>query len=142
MLYCLISTVNVTDCTVLTLCDGQLAVPASNCTPCGYVLEYYSAVFVCLSQLMFVILPYIYCIVTGCTVLTLCDSQLAVPVSNCTLCGYVLEYYSSLFVCLSQLMFVILPYKTKLNSVALVRERTILTERPPPAGEVSANFCG
>jgi hypothetical protein len=30
-----------------------------------------------------------------------------------------------------------------LNSVALVRERTIPTERPPPpVGEVSANFCG
>ena len=29
-----------------------------------------------------------------------------------------------------------------LNSLALVRERTILTERPPPVGEVSANFCG
>ena len=29
---------------------------------------------------------------------------------------------------------------TKLNSVALVRERTIPTERPPPVGEVSANF--
>ena len=28
----------------------------------------------------------------------------------------------------------------KLNSVALVRERTIPTERPPPVGEVSANF--
>ena len=33
-------------------------------------------------------------------------------------------------------------YKTKLNSVALVRTRTIPTERPPPVGEVSANFCG
>jgi hypothetical protein len=32
--------------------------------------------------------------------------------------------------------------KLKLNSVALVRERTIPTERPPPVGEVSANFCG
>ena len=32
-------------------------------------------------------------------------------------------------------------YKKK-NSVALVRERTIPTERPPPVGEVSANFCG
>ena len=32
--------------------------------------------------------------------------------------------------------------KTKLNSVALVRERTIPTERPPPVGKVSANFCG
>ena len=29
---------------------------------------------------------------------------------------------------------------TKLNPVALVRERTIPTERPPPVGEVSANF--
>jgi len=35
-----------------------------------------------------------------------------------------------------------LKLKTKLNSVALVRERTIRTERPPPVGEVSANFCG
>jgi len=26
--------------------------------------------------------------------------------------------------------------------VALVRERTIPTEQPPPVGEVSANFCG
>jgi hypothetical protein len=30
----------------------------------------------------------------------------------------------------------------KLNSVALVRERTMPTERPPLVGEVSANFCG
>ena len=36
----------------------------------------------------------------------------------------------------------LLKTKTKLNSVALVRERTIPTERPPPVGEVSANFCG
>jgi hypothetical protein len=28
------------------------------------------------------------------------------------------------------------------NSVALVRERTILAERPPLVGEVSTNFCG
>ena len=28
------------------------------------------------------------------------------------------------------------------SSVGLVRERTIPTERPPPVGEVSANFCG
>jgi hypothetical protein len=28
------------------------------------------------------------------------------------------------------------------KSVALVRERTIPTERPPLVGEVSANFCG
>jgi hypothetical protein len=31
--------------------------------------------------------------------------------------------------------------KTKLNPMALVRERTIPTERPPLVGEVSANFC-
>ena len=31
---------------------------------------------------------------------------------------------------------------TEKNSVALVRERTMPTERPPPVGEVSANFCG
>jgi hypothetical protein len=30
--------------------------------------------------------------------------------------------------------------KLKLNSVALVRKRTIPTERPQPADEVSANF--
>jgi hypothetical protein len=29
-------------------------------------------------------------------------------------------------------------FSTKLNSMALVRERTIPTERPPPVGEVSA----
>jgi hypothetical protein len=28
------------------------------------------------------------------------------------------------------------------NSVYLVRERTIPTERPPLVGEVSAKFCG
>ena len=28
------------------------------------------------------------------------------------------------------------------NSVALVHERTIPTERPPSVGEFSANFCG
>jgi hypothetical protein len=32
--------------------------------------------------------------------------------------------------------------KTKLNSVALVGERTIPKERPPTVGEVSTNFCG
>ena len=57
LLYCLISTVNVTGCTVLTLCDSQLAVPASNCTLSGYVQEYFTASFLCLSQLIFVILP-------------------------------------------------------------------------------------
>jgi hypothetical protein len=33
-------------------------------------------------------------------------------------------------------------WKLKLNSVALVRERTIPTERPPLLGEVSANWWG
>jgi hypothetical protein len=32
--------------------------------------------------------------------------------------------------------------KLKLNSVALVRDRTIMTERPPLDGEIGANFCG
>jgi hypothetical protein len=32
--------------------------------------------------------------------------------------------------------------KLKLNSVAFVSEQTMLTERPPLVGEVSANFCG
>jgi len=41
---------------------------------------------------------------------------------------------------LSQIIYIYI-YKLKLNSVALVRERTIPTERPPPVGEVSANFC-
>jgi hypothetical protein len=30
----------------------------------------------------------------------------------------------------------------KLNSVAIVRKRTIPAERPPLVGEVSANLCG
>jgi hypothetical protein len=30
----------------------------------------------------------------------------------------------------------------KLNSVVLVRKRTIQSVRPPRFGEVSANFCG
>jgi len=30
----------------------------------------------------------------------------------------------------------------KLNSVALVRTRTLPTERPPLVGEFTANFCG
>jgi len=33
-------------------------------------------------------------------------------------------------------------HRKLLNSVALVRKRTIPTERPPPVCEVSANFCG
>jgi hypothetical protein len=33
-------------------------------------------------------------------------------------------------------------YNALTNSVALVREQTIPTERPPLVGEVSANFCG
>jgi hypothetical protein len=34
------------------------------------------------------------------------------------------------------------PVQNKTNSVALVRKRTIPTERPPLVGEVSANFSG
>jgi hypothetical protein len=32
--------------------------------------------------------------------------------------------------------------RRKKNSMVLVRERTIPTERPPLVGEVIANFCG
>jgi len=39
-------------------------------------------------------------------------------------------------------IYIVPYYVLKLNSVALVRTRTIPTERPPPVGEVSANFCG
>jgi hypothetical protein len=38
--------------------------------------------------------------------------------------------------------FLLHKLKTKLNSVALVRERTIPTERQPLVGEDSANVCG
>jgi hypothetical protein len=45
------------------------------------------------------------------------------------------------YFCVLCLIVVQLP-KPKLNTVALVHERTIPTERPPLVGEVSANFCG
>jgi hypothetical protein len=35
-----------------------------------------------------------------------------------------------------------LKYKTKTNSVAWVRKRTIPTELPPLVGVVDTNFCG
>jgi hypothetical protein len=38
--------------------------------------------------------------------------------------------------------FTIMFEEKKLNSVAVVRKRTIPTERPPLFGEVSANLCG
>ena len=87
---------------MLTLRDGQLVVTASNCTLCGYVLEYYSALFVCLLQLIFVILLISTVNVTSCTVLY--------TVLYCTLYGSVLEYYLELFLFLSQIMIVLLPY--------------------------------
>ena len=34
-------------------------------------------------------------------------------------------------------VIILTPYRVLLNSVALVPERTIPTERPPPVGEVS-----
>jgi hypothetical protein len=43
---------------------------------------------------------------------------------------------------LSYLLYLWYIKKIKLNSMALVRELTIPTERPPLVGEVSANFCG
>jgi hypothetical protein len=43
-----------------------------------------------------------------------------------------------LHICMQYLIF----HKLNLNSVVLVRERTVPTEQPPLVGEVSANFCG
>jgi hypothetical protein len=37
---------------------------------------------------------------------------------------------------------IILKKTKKLNSVAVVRKRTIPSERPPLVGEVSVNLCG
>jgi hypothetical protein len=45
-------------------------------------------------------------------------------------------------VCLKTSFLPTLALKTKLNSVALVSERTIPTQRPPLVDEVSAHFCG
>ena len=53
-----------------------------------------------------------------------------------------LEFGHPCCVCNNEVKYIEGPTKAKLNSVALVRERTIPTERPPPVGEVSANFCG
>jgi hypothetical protein len=39
-----------------------------------------------------------------------------------------------------RILFWYVGVKTKLNSVVLVRKRTIPTERPQPAGEVKANI--
>jgi hypothetical protein len=44
--------------------------------------------------------------------------------------------------CMDYATAALLPGGIPANSVALVRERTIPTERPPLVGEVSANFCG
>jgi hypothetical protein len=38
-------------------------------------------------------------------------------------------------------LFTTVENKNKTNSVALVRKRTTLNERPPLVGEVGANFC-
>jgi hypothetical protein len=45
------------------------------------------------------------------------------------------------FIQLHRFLFQNSVYKTKLNFVALVRERNIPTERPPIVGEVSAKFA-
>ena len=83
---------------MLTLCDGHLAEPAYNCTLCGYVLKYYSAFFLFITaNVLYYLISTVN--VTDCTALTFCDGQLAVPASNCIPCGYVLQYYSALFVC-------------------------------------------
>jgi hypothetical protein len=52
---------------------------------------------------------------------------------------YVFPYYSRFRFLLESLYILIRGEKNK-NSVVLVRTRTIPTERPQPAGKVSANF--
>ena len=70
-------------------------------------------------------------------------SQLVLPGLKCVLNS---EFYTLLFHTFSSIKFLkktnrlTLPLHLKNNSVALVRERTIPTEWPPPIGEVSANF--
>jgi hypothetical protein len=54
-----------------------------------------------------------------------------------------LNTFLSYAICAEFLTQLILAEKWTLkNSVALVHERTILTERPPLVGEVSADFDG
>ena len=65
-------------------------------------------------------------------------------------CTYSYPSSKHFFICYKKLLpkvpehavYNIINSHIKKNSVALVRERTIPTERPPPVGEVSANFCG
>jgi hypothetical protein len=47
----------------------------------------------------------------------------------------------ALFICSIKTYFGQILLTNKTNFVALVRKRTIPTERPPPVGEDSANFC-
>jgi hypothetical protein len=60
--------------------------------------------------------------------------------TNFLIYSHVRYIHSMLVVCLSGNLRT--RHKKKLNSVALVCKRTILTERPPHVDEVSANFCG
>jgi hypothetical protein len=53
--------------------------------------------------------------------------------------GHVHDYLAAWLLQLEYFPFCLLGLIT--NSVALIRERTILTERPPLVGEVSANVC-
>ena len=62
--------------------------------------------------------------------LGLCIHLIMIPKPNLFL--YILQIQSLTLVCT----------KLKLNSVALVRERTIPTERPPLVGEVVPTFAG
>jgi hypothetical protein len=51
-------------------------------------------------------------------------------------------YVSQRFLHLQSLLNRYIYITKKKNSVALVRKRTIPTERPPLVGDVSANLCG
>ena len=86
-------------------------------------------IFVTLLTITYVVQQYAqkYCCISMATVVTRIHHSVRLYV-----------YYSSFLILDEALEYL----KLKLNSVALVRTRTIPTVRPPPVGEVSANFCG
>jgi hypothetical protein len=59
-------------------------------------------------------------------------------------CVYVCRIYVYVYVYMhvSAYVTMYIYIHKKINSVVLVRKRTISTEKPPHVGEVSANFCG
>jgi hypothetical protein len=55
-------------------------------------------------------------------------------------CVVILHFHRNIFETLQIGKIIVVSHK--LNSLALVRERTIKTERPPLVAEIIASFCG